>query len=107
MSIEQLFSEYRVLFVLLYSLAFVNALLAHRALYELKVHAPELLRGVGIDRIDWWFGCIRGVLRLGFGKAGRDLPWFSRTLFKGVGFHYAWLSALMLLVVLGILKIGS
>ncbi|WP_414553987.1 hypothetical protein [Stenotrophomonas forensis] len=107
MSIEQLFSEYRVLFVLLYSLAFVNALLAHRALYELKVHAPELLRGVGIDRIDWWFGCIRGVLRLGFGKAGRDLPWFSRTLFKGVGFHYAWLSALMLLAVLGILKIGS
>ncbi|HEL3814606.1 TPA: hypothetical protein UMY79_001474 [Stenotrophomonas maltophilia] len=106
MSIGHLFSEYLFVFALLYSLAFINAVLAHRALYRLRVDSPELLKEVGIDRIDWWFGCIRGVLRLGFGKAGRDLPWFSRILFKGVGFHYAWLSALMLLVVLGILKIG-
>lgn len=107
MTFEQFLAEYRLPFGLLASLAFINGLLAHRELVRLKTQSPDLLKRVGIIQIDWWFRCIRGMLRLGFGEAGRDLSWFSRLLFKGVGFHYAWLVSLMLLVVFGVLRIDG
>lgn len=107
MTFEQFLAEYKIPFGVLASLAVINSLLAHRTLMRLKAQSPGLLARVGIVRVDWWFCCIRGVLRLGFGEAGRDLPWFSRLLFKGVGFHYAWPVSLMLLVVFGALKIGG
>lgn len=105
MTFEQFLAEYRLPMGMLVSLAFVNGLLAHRELVRLKTQSPNLLRQAGIDQIDWLFRCIGGVLRLGFGKVGRDLSWFPRLIFKGIGFHYAWLVALMLLVVFGLLRI--
>jgi hypothetical protein len=107
MTFEQLLVEYRLPMGLLASLAFINGLLAHRELVRLKTQAPNLLKQAGINQVDWLFRCIRGVLRLGFGKEGSDLPTFSRLVFKGIGFHYAWLLSLMFLVVLGVLRIDS
>lgn len=107
MTADQFPAEFRPLLLLLGSLAIINGLLAHRELLRLRAQSPDLLRKAGIVNIDWWFACIRGALRLGFTEMGRDLPWFSRLLFRGIGFHYAWLACLMLSVALGILRIGS
>lgn len=106
MTADQFIAEFRPLFMLLGSLAFVNGLLAHRELIRLQAQSPALLRKAGIAHIDWWLACTRGVIRLGFTEIGRDLPWYPRLLFKGIGFHYAWLASLMLLIVFGVLKIG-
>lgn len=105
MTADQFIAEFKPLFLLLGSLAFINGLLAHRELLRLQSRSPALLRKAGIVHIDWWLACTLGVLRLGFTKTGRDLPWFSRLIFRGIGFHYAWLGSLMLLIVLGILRI--
>ncbi|WP_157062486.1 hypothetical protein [Pseudoxanthomonas dokdonensis] len=105
MNFNHFLAEYRIWFGVLASVAFVNGFLAHRELLKLYAQRQDLLRSVGIIRVDWWFRCIWGAMQLGFGQAGKSLPWFSRLVFKGIGFHYAWLLLLALLMALGVLKI--
>lgn len=52
--------------------------LGRQEIIRLEREEPDLMRAVGIDRIDWWFGCLRGIFRLGFLSAGKVLPGGSR-----------------------------
>lgn len=74
-------------------------LLAHRELRNLKSNYPELLLKAGIVRIDWWWKCLRGMYRLGFHSIGGELSTYTRTMFKGVIFTYAWLLAVSAVII--------
>ena len=99
MDFKQVVADHQLALGLFALQGMLNVYLAHRELKRLERASPGLLQAVGIERIDWWFGCIRGMLRLGFGVHGKGLPAFSRALFRGVGFQYAILSVLMILTV--------
>ena len=103
MNFKQAVADHQVAFGFFALQAMLNVYLADRELKRLSKTSPERLKAVGIERIDWWFGCIRGMLRLGFGVHGKGLSAFSRVLFRGVGFQYAVLSVLTILTVVGAL----
>lgn len=107
MSIDKLFSHFSYVFYPLALLAFVNVILAQCELLRLKRYRPDILLKAGIKKIDWWFQCLAGMLRLGFGGAGMELSFFERLIFKGIGFHYLWLLSLMLLTIFGVFTIEN
>jgi len=61
---------------------FVLTLLVHVAAARLAQTRPELLQGVGIDRIDWWFGFYRGIWRLAFSPAANELTKNDRLVLR-------------------------
>lgn len=91
----------RIVLVILVIVGIAGTLLTQRELLRLQREKPELLGSVGIIKIDWWWGCLRGIFRLGFSSAGESLPASSRWAFRLVMFTYAWLIALSLLVATG------
>lgn len=59
-----------------------STLLANRELHKMQSDSPQLLREVGIERIDWWLRCIAGVYRLAFGDQRRRLSLKRRLIFS-------------------------
>jgi len=84
MSFEQLIQDHRLLAGVLATLGIVSTLLAHSELVHLQLKKPEILRSAGIAEIDWWFRCITGVIRLGFGAPSSLLSTYSRCVFRSL-----------------------
>jgi len=64
------------------TLLWVVAFLTHRYLRKLQKERPELMAQVGIVRIDWWIGCLKGMFLLSFTDSGAGLPTFERWLLR-------------------------
>lgn len=58
-----------------------STVLATLELRRMKLDSPQLLREVGIERVDWWFRCIAGVYRLAFGSPRRSMSTKRRLIF--------------------------
>ena len=104
MSFDQLVNDYRLLAGVIGTFCAIITILAHRELVHLSSTSPEILRSAGINKIDWWFRCILGVVRLGFGIPGRVLSSYSRFVFRSVGVMYAFGITLSLLTLVGVIK---
>ena len=60
----------------------LGVLVSHIRLIELSRNSPDILARAGIDEIDWWWGCLRGVFYLGFTRLGQGLPIGTRIAFR-------------------------
>ncbi len=58
---EVLVDRYRVFFGILSVVVWVSTLASLVVLHRLRKHRPEKLAQVGIQHIDWWFACWRGL----------------------------------------------
>ncbi|MBN6112940.1 hypothetical protein [Xanthomonas bonasiae] len=88
MNIEEFIKDHQLVTGIIGAWAFINVILAHRALNKIMESNPALLKSVGIVKIDWWIGCVVGIIRLGFLKEGRGLPASTRFIFQAVGGTY-------------------
>lgn len=73
----------------------VVQLLVHRELVRLLARDPRSLQAVGIEEINWWYRCVRGLFVLAFSEAGDGLPAGSRRLFRVYWFAHGLLAALL------------
>ncbi|MET3928387.1 hypothetical protein L3D22_02135 [Lysobacter soli] len=105
MSFEQLIQDHRLLAGVLATLGIVSTLLAHRELVHLQLKKPEILSSAGIVEIDWWFGCIIGVIRLGFGAPSSLLSTYSRCVFRSLTVLYTLWMVLFAMMLLGVVTL--
>lgn len=105
MSFEQLIQDHRLLAGVLATLGIVSTLLAHKELVRLRSKNPEILRRAGIAEIDWWFRCIIGVVRLGFGTPSSLLSTYSRCVFRSVSVLYGLWMVLFAMMLLGVVTL--
>lgn len=75
---EVLVDRYRVFFGILSVVVWASTLASLVVLHRLRKHRPEKLAQVGIQHIDWWFACWRGIGRLAFSTHGDDLTMRER-----------------------------
>jgi hypothetical protein len=69
--------------------AWVNAVAAHVLLVRMDKSHPDVLRRVGIQKVDWWFACLRGVFTLAMTQQGLSVPAGTRWVLRGVVATYA------------------
>ena len=81
----------------------VGVLVTHLRLIGIERATPELLLSVGIRRIDWWWGCVRGIYRLAFLAVGSELPRSTRVAFKFALATYPLVIVAMLVDYMGLL----
>lgn len=68
-------------FIVAFIACAAGVLITHSRLIAMERSTPELLARVGIRRIDWWWGCVRGIYRLAFSPAGNEVPQRTRLAF--------------------------
>ncbi|WP_312710650.1 hypothetical protein, partial [Stenotrophomonas sp.] len=69
--------------------AWVNGIAAHVLLVRMDKSHPNVLRRVGIQNVDWWFACLRGVFTLAMTQQGLSVPARTRWVLRGVVATYA------------------
>ncbi|WP_262072275.1 hypothetical protein [Stenotrophomonas sp. Marseille-Q5258] len=69
--------------------AWVNGIAAHVLLVRMDKSHPNVLRRVGIQNVDWWFACLRGVFALAMTQQGLSVPAGTRWVLRGVVATYA------------------
>lgn len=82
--------------------AWANALVAHFLLVRIDKSNSNLLRRVGIQKVDWWIACLRGIFILATTHHGLSVPAGTRWVLRGVVATYA---ALLVYGVVVILKL--
>ena len=71
----------RELVIVLMVASMISIFATGRMLSRLERTRPELLRQVGITKVDWWIDCVVGVFRLAFGPVGALLSTKERLTF--------------------------
>lgn len=77
--------------------------MTNRRLGDLLDKSPGLMERVGIDQVDWWFRCTRGVVLLAFTSAGASLPRSTRIVFRLSLFMYILVPLTIYLVGKGVI----
>lgn len=67
----------------------IVGLAAHVLLVRMDKSHPNVLRRVGIQKVDWWFACLRGVFVLAMTQQGLSVPARTRWVLRGVVATYA------------------
>jgi hypothetical protein len=73
MTMEEVVERHSMLFLIIGLAICISTIATHLILSRLCRDRPEVLRAVGISRVDWWFACWRGIVLLAFSGRGGDL----------------------------------
>lgn len=76
----------------------IGVLFSHVRLIKLSRENPNILARAGIGKIDWWWGCIRGVFLLGFTRLGQELSAETRMAFRAAILTYVLVFVAVVLI---------
>lgn len=65
----------------------INAFPTHRVLLKIERERPGVLAAVGIIKVDWWLGCLRGIAELALTSKGQALHLGERWVFRDIEFE--------------------
>jgi hypothetical protein len=77
--------------------AVLLTILATIELRRMQTDSVQVLRGVGITRVDWWLRCIAGVYRLAFGQSRQCISTKRRMIFGALCVAYPLCALLLVL----------
>ncbi|WNH52302.1 hypothetical protein [Stenotrophomonas oahuensis] len=95
---SEVVERYSALFALIGIGIWVTTIATMRVLRKLNRERPEVLRGVGVTEVDWWFSSWRGIFLLRFSQQGICLSSGQRWMLRG-----CILSSAALVVSLGVI----
>ncbi|WP_312320641.1 hypothetical protein [Stenotrophomonas sp.] len=75
--------HYSILFAIIGVAIWVTTLATHKILHSLEDRQPDLLRSVGVAKVDWWLSCWKGIFLLAFSGKGRALTMMERLALRG------------------------